>query len=312
MNQTSRKSNYLLYMALFCIITHSTTFADSSGLSESATNIGGGTKGIEFQASIWCREMNLFLFKYLSRSIDKVETTGNYFAANGILYSGLTKGMDSLTQKTTKSDAKSKGDTDTGGPSKRNIKTFTQKALERGLEFFSTLNVNDSNNDQRRNRFLFSVFTAYYHFILKNAVPFDIRWGLSSNQSKSPFDVREFELAFVNYGRHQLNWILQYLVNDNRASDYATITPKGNAEFFLSAARLFSLATANDLQNSNWQNRFSCVINRLRDLNSNLEDFNRGNSAMYESTAIAVVNVYLELQTIITQISLEDSCLNIR
>ena len=257
----------------------------------SGTDIGGGHRSGEIRSeAIWCRGRVSTLRRALRRSRMKLNKTSSHLEASKILVKGLEAALE-------------------GEGRKPDI--FTHKALLRGLELVSRLDIINEDHNYREHMVHLNVLMKYYKFLIEEvAQKLDMQGYipyLYSNRDEAEY--RNLENRFVRFSRMQIEWVNGELARISENMGEALIVPVGNARSYLVAAELMTLFTGRDLTYSLWEKRFSCAIEDLADLNLSLQRYNQGNIDEFEDDKYAVNIVYFNLDNIIEQLAKVDSCM---
>lgn len=255
----------------------------------SGTNIGGGNNGSEYLAT-WCRGQTSLLRNVRDRARLKLDSTGDYNAANKILNNGLVQALSSV---------------------ENNNDSFLVKSLTRGLTIAGQLNATSGGVSERKAMATNHILNNYYEFIIEVvAKDLDLNAHIPYLSDAGDMDQRaaHFEEAFVQYAHAQLQWILVNLVNTVRIGDKFQVVPVGDARSVLKVALTLSGATAEDLDESLWNRRFSCAISSLQKLNESLKDYDLGNREMFEDEKQALTYTTQEISRIARTLKLSESC----
>lgn len=254
----------------------------------SGTNIGGGNNGSEYLAT-WCRGQTSLLKSVRDRANLKLDNTGDYNAANKILNNGLVQALSNVESNNT---------------------SFLVKSLTRGLTIAGQLNATSGGVSERKAMATNHILNNYYDFIIEVvAKDLDLNAHIPFLESSEMDEsAAHFEEAFVKYAHAQLQWILSTLVNEVRIGDKTQIVPVGDARSILKVALTLSGATAEDLEESLWNYRFSCSILDLKALNESLKEYDLGNTEMFEDEKQALTFTTKKIREISRTLILRDSC----
>lgn len=255
--------------------------------SDGGSNIGGGNNGSEYLAT-WCRGQSSLLRNYRDRAILKVRNKGDYNLANKILNDGIIQALQSQ-----------KGDNN----------SFLAKSLSRGLEISRNLGATSATNDERKAMVVNNVLINYYDFMIETVVK-DLDIGAYIPYMQSQMDERaaHFEEKFIVYAASQLNWITANMTQTTRLGDKLTVVPVGDAETVIKVAMILIKGTADDLDESLWNLRFSCAITDLQILNETITSYDQGNRETFDNKKEAINYLAPEIARIARTLTLKQGC----
>lgn len=227
--------------------------------SGSGTNVGG-TQGVRYASSVsWCQDQTGTLEDYQDRAAAKLEKRGTYNAANKLLVEGMEEVL-------------------AGDDAEGSRDTFFHKSLVRGVEIAKLLGA-DTTLEDRRSMVVHNILIKYYELLFKssgkelNTVPYLDMRDRATN----------YEIAFINYAKDQIVWMLRNIVAQTKTRDGQVVyTPVGDADATLKVMYTLSGAVADDLDESVYNNYYSCTIAKLKLVNKNLSQFDQGNTEMFE------------------------------
>jgi hypothetical protein len=243
----------------------------------------------------WCRGQSSLLRNYRDRANLKVSNTGDYNFANKILNDGMVQALKSLNN-----DAKISND------------SFLARTLARGLEISRNLDATSAKNNDRKAMVVNNILTNYYDFMLTNvAKNLDLNAYIPYMQaSHENMDERaaHFEENFAMYAGSQLDWITNNLTNTVRVGDRTLVVPVGDAKSLIKVAIILIKGTADDLDSSLWNFRFSCAISDLNTLNDTMTSYDQGNREMFDDEKVAVNYLTSEIKRISQMLNRKMSC----
>lgn len=278
------KKTIILLSLLFTGVVH------AKGMVEGGSNIGGGNIGSEYMAT-WCKNQSSLLRNFRDRAQLKVNNTGDYNLANKILNDGMIQALQAL---------------------KDNYNSFLARSLARGLEISRNLEATTGKNAERKAMVINSILSSYYNFML-NTVVRDLDLGAYLPYIQSPQDQMDkraayFEQYFVAYASSQLSWITENLTQEARLGDRLIVVPVGDAKALIKVAIILTKGTAEDLEDSLWNHRFSCAIADLQILNDTITSYDQGNREMFDDEKVAVDYLSKELKRISRSLRLSSTC----
>lgn len=258
--------------------------------SDGGSNIGGGNNGSEYLAT-WCKGQSSLLRNYRDRALLKVSNTGDFNLANKILHDGIIQAL-----KSNQSDSES----------------FLSKSLTRGLEISRNLEATSAKNADRKAMVINNILINYYDFVLETVIK-DLDLGayipyMQSSHDQLDLRAAHFEENFVIYASAQLEWILANLTKETKLGDKTIVVPVGDAKALIKVAMTLTKATAEDLEESLWNRRFSCAIGDLQILNETITSYDQGNREMFDDEKIAVGYLASEIKRIARTLKLKESC----
>ncbi len=275
-------------LLVFLLCSSSAVGLETPFLS-SGTNIGGGNESIDFVAT-WCQEAVSTLKEHKESAKIQVHQ-GNYHTASLTLVSGLVRALEQSQSE--------------------NNYLFTYKALLRGLSLAEFLDVGRVDKSSFEKEATYNLLRSYYDFVIETVardLDFDVYIPYLRCVDCELHDADHFERRFVNYVVKQLSYIQRTLVNVIHREGYIEITPIGPESYYLKSMEFFAQYTAEDLKNSLWKQRFSCVISELKSLNGKLQHYNQGNTSLYPDSRIAVNMVGNQVYRIISRLRTEANC----
>ncbi len=260
-------------------------------ISGSGTNIGGGNNSSEYLAT-WCRGQQSLLRNYRDRAQLKLNNSGNYNISNKILTDGIVQALSSLNGQQS---------------------TFLSKSLQRGLVISRQLNAATAT-DERKAMSTYYVLSNYYNFMIETVardldlngfIPFESHGGERNSMNPA---MMTFEQNFVIFANTQLTWVLANMMGQTKIGSRLLTTPVGDAKSVIKISLTLTEATAEDLDESLWNHKFSCAISDLKNLSFELNQYDQGNRDMFESDAQALEYINKELTRIAKSIDLKGGC----
>lgn len=271
-------------------ITILLTLLISGFVEAGGSNIGGANTGSEYLAT-WCRNQSSLLRNYRDRALLKVNNKGDFNLANKILNDGIVQALKSY-----------KGDSE----------AILAKSLTRGLEISRNLEATSAKNPERKAMVTNNILLNYYTFML-DAVLNDLDIGAYIPYRQSTNDQMDkrathFEEKFVIYASAQLEWIISNLTSQSRLGNKAIVVPVGDAKTLIKVSMILIKGTADDLDTSLWNYRFSCAISDLQVLYETITSYDQGNREMFDDEKVAVGYLAFEIKRISRMLTLRTSC----
>ncbi|MDD4975722.1 MAG: hypothetical protein PHY93_15300 [Bacteriovorax sp.] len=276
-------------IVLLSLILAGSVYAKGN-MVQGGSNIGGGNNGSEYMAT-WCKGQSSLLRNYRDRAQLKVNNTGDYNLANKILNDGMIQALKSL---------------------KTENESFLIKSLVRGLEIARNLDADSAKNTVRKAMTTNHILANYYNFMLETVAK-NLDLGayipyIQSSNDQMDENAAHFEENFVVYASSQLDWITENLTRESRLGDKIIVVPVGDAKALIKVAIILTKGTADDLDESLWNYRFSCAISDLQVLNETITSYDQGNREMFDDEKVAVGYLASEIKRISRTLRLKTSC----
>ena len=261
---------------------------ERGGLQMSGTNVGGGLMGSAYKAL--CSNQVTILQDAVQKAVDEWDETGNPTASNRILMQGMIAAAQITSPAT----------------------TYTQMALLRGLELFSSLKADDALQSFEKAEFLNVTMAQYIQevIILKAyTMDRDVIAPWLNRREQLHTDVSQMELQYVEFAKAQLNFVQTRFAGKSQNDREVLIYPLGiSAKEYLKAIELVSLYAAYDLNNSLWRDRFTCTTENLIYINSDLRQFNQGR--VLGGLRYKLERIYTLMERILIQLGQRNGCWN--
>jgi hypothetical protein len=152
---------------------------------------------------------------------------------------------------------------------------LTRRALRRGIEIARAIEREAAQARTSARTAAYFLF-AYYDFLEEVIETLDLPYSIHDRDCDrcrdEDFDLN-YEQAFVDYARRQVEVVLQTLVDDRRAGG---LTPIGTPSAYFAALEVSAEGAAHDLRDSLWASRYACQIRGLEGLAARLGAHLRG------------------------------------
>jgi hypothetical protein len=196
-------------------------------------------------------------------------------------------------------------------------KPITKTLIDRGLMILialdDTLDVSKKFDLKTEVNFLFD----YMGFIIKKEKELDRDWYIPyrykyydrcRDRCEKEFDYDAFERKYIRYAQEQIEFVLDHLAEIKKDRDGEEVpVPVGNAKAFLRVAELVTDFASEDISENLHANNYTCVIDELSALSTELMSYNLFDDRSYFSDdADAVYISYWKMARAAREISIEN------
>ena len=259
-----------------------------AGQSSSGSDIGGGNLNVGHIAT-WCSDAIMVLEDALEAADLALLYSSSYYRANVILSDAFESALNDMA------------------PPPQST-TFTLKAIEQGKTLILRMGAKNPEMTELESEALFTFLKQYIHFIT-NTIYRDldkrfyfpyVREGHGSCHDCYS-EIEAFEHRFIKYASEQLQLFVNYFVSPEKLApngEIVVITPR----LFLKGLESLSLAVAETIDESFWQEALSCSSTKLKAVNRQLQQFNAGDRSRYPTERLAIYFIHKKIKKIILDI----------